>query len=412
SPAPHAVLGVRLLLQVYPTRPPKHAVKDLCLGVRRGERFGFLGANGAGKTTTLSILSGQAFPSAGQVLVGGCSLGHAGGEAAVQRLVGYCPQVDPLLELLSAREQVRLYACLKGVPHHRLDIEAQMLLERVGLPAAMSCRASGTLSGGNKRKAALAIALVGSPAAVLLDEPSSGMDPGARRMMWDAVIRATAPSPVGKELPPLAAGPGPGPAALVLTTHYLEEAEALCERVGIMNKGRLACLGTPQHLKARFGACHDIEVHCSSSLVPAPPAHPSPAPDPSLLPQGGHALPAQQQLLLLQLATLLPGLQLREAAWGRLRLALPLGPGSPPLSRVFQVLESCKTQPGMGLTAYSVGQPSLETVFLAVCGTGITAEGDYASPGQAGGDEAGMAGSVATGSTSVRGHRDVEMGPV
>ncbi|KAL6764727.1 hypothetical protein V8C86DRAFT_3022151 [Haematococcus lacustris] len=431
-----------LVLLVYPTRPPKHAVKDLCLGVRRGERFGFLGANGAGKTTTLSILSGQAFPSAGQVLVGGCSLGHAGGEAAVQRLVGYCPQshwillvtprlrsptpttvyaaasmasllralgaavaaqhqqrVDPLLELLSAREQVRLYASLKGVPHHRLDIEAQMLLERVGLPAAMSCRASGTLSGGSKRKAALAIALVGSPAAVLLDEPSSGMDPGARRMMWDAVIRATAPSPVGKELLPPAAGPGPGPAALVLTTHYLEEAEALCERVGIMNKGRLACLGTPQHLKARFGACHDIEVHCSSSLVPAPPAHPSPAPDPSLLPQGGHALPAQQQLLLLQLAMLLPGLQLREAAWGRLRLALPLGPGSPPLSRVFQVLESCKTQPGMGLTAYSVGQPSLETVFLAVCGTGITAEGDYASPGQAGGDEAGMAGSVATGST-------------
>lgn len=154
------------------------ALHDLCLAIRHGERCGILGKNGAGKTTCLSVLTRQIPPTAGDVLVHGRSIStpqdpsRSGG---VESQLGYCPQIDPLLEMMSAREQLGMYARLKGVPRERLQAAVREVLARVSLPEEMSRRPSVQYSGGSKRKLALAIALVGGVSAILLDEPSSGM---------------------------------------------------------------------------------------------------------------------------------------------------------------------------------------------------------------------------------------------
>lgn len=166
---------IRRLRKVYRGPPSKVAVRGLSLGVPRGQRFGLLGANGAGKSTTQQVLHGSLRPTSGDACVGGISVVHD--RAAAQRLVGYCPQTDPLIDHLSAREHIRLFAVLKGVPLYRLEAQVEDLVARVGLPPAMAGRPAVTLSGGNKRKAVLAMALCGGPAVVLLDEPSSGKLP-------------------------------------------------------------------------------------------------------------------------------------------------------------------------------------------------------------------------------------------
>ncbi|MEW5315796.1 MAG: hypothetical protein WDW38_007201 [Sanguina aurantia] len=328
-------IAIRHLCKVYPTSPPKVAVHDLSLGVPQGQRFGFLGANGAGKSTTLSIISGQQTASSGDALVTGYSVSWQ--HDAAQHRIGYCPQIDPLLEHMSAREQLHMFARIKGVPEAGVVPGVASLLQRVGLPASMADRASGTLSGGNKRKVALAIALSGRPAAVLLDEPSSGMDPGARRLMWEAILRATQPGPAT----------GPLGIAMLLTTHYMEECEALCERVGIMNKGRLVCLGSPQHLKSTFGGAYRLEIHG---------------------PEGREATAAICRVV----GEAFPGAGLEEDHFGHLKFALPAEGLS--LARVFKVLESSKAS--LGVSAYAVSQPTLEQVFLAVVGHGLSGEGD------------------------------------
>ena len=220
------------------------AVDHLSLGIKRGERFGLLGVNGAGKSTTLKVLCGDHPPTAGSVTV--CGLSVTGDLSKVQRVIGYCPQFDPLLELMTGRETARMYAMLKGVPARDADAAADAVLRSVGL-RKFADRPCGTFSGGNKRKLSLAVALVGGPRVLLLDEPSSGMCPLGRRMMWDTVERA-------------ASG-----LTLLLTTHAMDECEALCERVGMMAGGKLRCLGSSQHLKSRFGEGYVVDAKVASA---------------------------------------------------------------------------------------------------------------------------------------------------
>lgn len=141
----------------------------------------------------------------------------------VRRHVGYCPQFDGLQPNMTCREHLTFYALARGVPYTRVAGVGEHLLQRMGL-SKYSDRRAGTLSGGNKRKLSVAIALIGDPDLVLLDEPSSGMDPQARRFMWDVLV-----------------GVMPG-RCMVLTSHSMEECEALCARLGIMVDGRFRCL--------------------------------------------------------------------------------------------------------------------------------------------------------------------------
>ncbi|CAL9121024.1 unnamed protein product [Musa textilis] len=163
---------------------------------------------------------------------------------AARRHIGYCPQFDALLENLTAREHLQLYARLKGVPEINLDDVVKEKMVEFDL-WKYADKPSYCLSGGNKRKLSVAIAMIGDPPIVILDEPSTGMDPIAKRFMWDVISRLSTRQ---------------GKTAVILTTHSMNEAQALCTRIGVMVGGQLKCLGSPQHLKTRFGNHLELEL--------------------------------------------------------------------------------------------------------------------------------------------------------
>lgn len=220
----------------------KVAVRDLSFGLPKGECFGFLGINGAGKTTTMKMMTGDILPTAGGGSLGGYDILTQ--QLQVRQLIGYCPQFDALYELLSVREHLELFARIKGVAKAQLKDVTDTLMHQMNLDD-FEHKLAGTLSGGNKRKLSVAIAMIGSPRIIFLDEPSTGMDPVSRRFMWNVIANISTHT---KE------------STIVLTTHSMEECEALCTRVGIMVGGRLRCLGSVQHLKSRYGNGVMLEV--------------------------------------------------------------------------------------------------------------------------------------------------------
>merc|ERR1711871_534019 len=162
----------------------KMAVKSISLGIPLGECFGLLGINGAGKTSTLKILSGDQLPTAGTAHV--CGMNVLDHQRAVRQLIGYCPQFDALLDLLTVREHLNLFCRIKNVAESELRATVAASLHRMDLMKYAN-KLAGSLSGGNKRKLCVAIAMVGQPQVVFLDEPSTGVDPKARRFMWDII---------------------------------------------------------------------------------------------------------------------------------------------------------------------------------------------------------------------------------
>jgi len=230
--------------------------------------------------------------------------------------MGYCPQSDAIFELLTGREHLELFARLRGVPEAQVAQTASLGLARLGLPQYAD-RPAGTYSGGNKRKLATAVALVGDPAVVFLDEPTTGMDPSSRRFLWNSLLAVVREG-----------------RSVVLTSHSMEECEALCTRLAIMVNGRFRCLGSPQHLKSRFGAGHTLTLR-----VPA----------------------ARSELALAFVGAAFPGAELREAHGSRLRFQLPPG-GRCALSRVFGELAAHGAE--HGVEDFSVSQTTLEEVFL------------------------------------------------
>ncbi|KAB7497430.1 ATP-binding cassette sub-family A member 3, partial [Armadillidium nasatum] len=221
------------------------AVNKLNLGVPLGECFGLLGINGAGKTTTFKMLTGQLPVSSGDAYVNGYSV--KSNIKKVQQEVGYCPQFDALLDQMTGRETLRMFARLRGVPESRIDESIKTIADQLLVTTHLD-KQVGKYSGGNKRKISTGIALIGDPPLVLLDEPTSGMDPVARRHLWDALnsVRDT-----GR--------------CIILTSHSMEECEALCTRIAIMTNGTFRCLGSPQHLKSKFSEGYSIVLRISLS---------------------------------------------------------------------------------------------------------------------------------------------------
>nr|CCA21236.1 ATPbinding Cassette (ABC) Superfamily putative [Albugo laibachii Nc14] len=173
--------GSRLLCR---SRRTKVAIRDLCLAIPKGECFGYLGINGAGKSSTIRILTGQMAPTRGAAFVGQYDLSIESDRNKARSILGYCPQFDALHEYLTVEEQLELYARLKGVSESMLPIIIREKISQFRLEVYRS-KLTRDLSGGNKRKVSTAIALINSPQVIILDEPSTGMDPGARRKMWD-----------------------------------------------------------------------------------------------------------------------------------------------------------------------------------------------------------------------------------
>ncbi|CAK4700752.1 unnamed protein product [Aphanomyces euteiches] len=213
----------------------KVGVVNLSLALPKGECFGYLGINGAGKSTTMKIMTGDVLPTSGSATLGGFDIMTQ--QLEVRRQIGYCPQFDALIDLMTVREHLELFAAIKGVPSGQIEATVKDKMEQMNLNDFEN-KLAGTLSGGNKRKLSVAIAMIGSPPIIFLDEPSTGMDPVSRRFMWDVIADISTRS---KE------------STILLTTHSMEECEALCTRVGIMVGGRLRCVGSIQHLKHRFG---------------------------------------------------------------------------------------------------------------------------------------------------------------
>ncbi|KAL3308324.1 ATP-binding cassette sub- A member 1 [Cichlidogyrus casuarinus] len=215
-----------------------YAVENFNLMVESGECFGLLGVNGAGKTTTFKILTGELQPSSGDAFIGGLSVIENRHE--VQRMIGYCPQFDALFDCLSGREILTLYSRIKGYQSQRIKSIVETQLEHFNLLNHADKIAS-AYSGGNKRKLSAAIAFLGHPMLVFLDEPTAGMDPGAKRFLWTRIKEAVDRGQ-----------------SVVLTSHCMEECEILCSRLTIMVKGQMQCIGTVQALKSRYGQGYTV----------------------------------------------------------------------------------------------------------------------------------------------------------
>ncbi|HLX58501.1 MAG TPA: ATP-binding cassette domain-containing protein [Ktedonobacteraceae bacterium] len=221
------------------------AIDHLSLSIRQGEIFGLLGPNGSGKTTTINMISGLSTPTSGEVRVMGYDVRHNARQ--VRQILGSVPQETALYEELSAWTNMDFHADLFGIPRKEKKERITRLLELVQLLDRKDSRV-GTFSGGMKRRLALARALLHDPQLIYLDEPTLGVDVQARRVIWDYIL---ALRDQGK--------------TVLITTNYLEEAQALCERLAIIDHGKLIAVDTPEHLKKTYGGSV-IEVETAQPI--------------------------------------------------------------------------------------------------------------------------------------------------
>lgn len=309
---PNAPVQIINLRKVYPGGFV--AVESVTLHIDNGECFGLLGPNGAGKTTTISMLTGLFGMSGGDVKLCGFDLQTQLKE--IYRIMGVCPQFDICWPELSVEDHLLFYCRVKGV---RREVEKNMvrdILQDVGLQKAAK-KLARELSGGMQRRLSLAIALVGNPKIVFLDEPTTGLDPETKRNIW-ALIDS------------LKAG-----RCIILTTHSMEEADALCGRIGIMSHGLMRCLGTGIHLKNKYGNGYKIDVRC----------------------QVGFKKRAQAFVMSLCPTAVV------ESSFGE-TITFQVAKKDVKLSKVFQALLSRPQE--MGIVDYGVRQTSLEEVFLKI----------------------------------------------
>ncbi|XP_020683136.1 LOW QUALITY PROTEIN: ABC transporter A family member 7-like [Dendrobium catenatum] len=226
--------------------PEKLAVQGLSLAVPSGECFGMLGPNGAGKTSFINMMTGLLTPTSGTALVEGLDIRSNMDE--IYASMGVCPQHDLLWETLTGREHLLFYARLKNLKGAALIQAVEESLKSVNLfHGGVADKQVGKYSGGMKRRLSVAISLIGDPKVVYMDEPSTGLDPASRNNLWNVIKNAKKDR------------------AIVLTTHSMEEAEVLCDRLGIFVTGSLQCIGNPKELKARYGGTYVFTMTTSSN---------------------------------------------------------------------------------------------------------------------------------------------------
>uniref|UniRef100_A0A8C0MPP4 ABC transporter domain-containing protein n=1 Tax=Canis lupus familiaris TaxID=9615 RepID=A0A8C0MPP4_CANLF len=293
------------------------AVRNISLGIQKKECFGLLGLNGAGKTTTFEILTGEETATSGDVFIENLSITN--NLLEVRSKIGYCPQFDALLDYMTARELMVMYARLWGVPETQITQYVNKLLQSLNLEPYAD-KFIYTYSGGNKRRLSNAIALMGKPSVIFLDEPSTGMDPEARRLLWNRVTRARESDKV-----------------IIITSHSMEECDALCTRLAIMVKGKIMCLGSPQHLKNKFGNVYTLKAKFKIDT------------DEKTL-----------EDFKKYIATVFPGSELKHENQGILNYYIPSKDNG--WGKVFGILEEANKK--FHLEDYSISQITLEEVFM------------------------------------------------
>ncbi|KAF9875972.1 ABC transporter [Colletotrichum karsti] len=331
------------------------AVDNVTFGIQRGEVFALLGPNGAGKSTTISLIRGDLKPSrnGGEILVEDKSVIHD--LPSARSHLGVCPQHDAM-DLMTVREHLEFYARVRGIPDIAHNVDA--VIHAVGLQA-FSTRMANALSGGNKRKLSLGIALMGNPTVLLLDEPSSGLDAAAKRIMWKT-LAATVPG-----------------RSLLLTTHSMEEADALASRAGILAK-RMLALGTTDNLRHRFGDA--LHVHLISKTAP-------------------HTTAEETERLRDWIQKNFPGAEVEEKTYhGQMRFSVPAsdvlgvfgGHKVKDITRADQDVSSSavgqlavmleEQRENLGIMHYSVSPTTLDQVFLTIVGKHNVKEEGYKEP--------------------------------
>lgn len=295
----------------YDSRPPVEAVRGIDLEVRVGECFGLLGPNGAGKTTTIEMLEGLLPPTSGRIELFGLDWQHS--ERALRERVGISLQETRLADKLTVAETVTLFRSF-----YRHGLSPTEAIERVVLQEKATTWVD-RLSGGQKQRLAVACALVGDPELLFLDEPTTGLDPQSRRQLWDIILDFKSRG-----------------RTVLLTTHYMEEAERLCDRVAIVDQGRVIALGSPRELIARLGGEHVVEFE----LEQGPPVDESELAD----------LPTLQSVRL-------------EGEHFVLTVGEP--------HRLLPALLARLQERGQGLAALAIRHASLDDVFLSLTGKAL-----------------------------------------
>jgi ATP-binding cassette subfamily A (ABC1) protein 3 len=272
------------------------------------------------------MITGDLFPSFGNAYQSS-GLSVVGDTQEYQQQLGYCPQFDPLLDKLSGREMLELFARLRGLQDESISVLVTQLINLTDLQNHAD-RKTESFSGGNKRKLSLAIALMANPEILLLDEPTSGVDPGARRKIWATL------SHVSESFG----------CSIILTSHSMQECEALCQRIGIMVSGQLRCLGSAQHLRSKYGQGYTIVVKLKRNFL---------------------ADVSEMQSLKDNLTTSIPGVLFtdqHETVW-TLRVPDP----SVKWSTLFEVMQKLKDQ--FDFEDYTISDTTLEQIFVGFART-------------------------------------------
>uniref|UniRef100_A0A452J5G4 ABC transporter domain-containing protein n=1 Tax=Gopherus agassizii TaxID=38772 RepID=A0A452J5G4_9SAUR len=286
----------------------KVATKNVSFCVKKGEVFGLLGPNGAGKSTTINMITGETTLTAGQV----------GETESPTGFLGHCPQENPLWPNLTVQQHLEVYAAVKGMRKEDAAVTIKRIAKALELQDHVK-KVTRKLSAGVTRKVCFALSMLGNPTVLLLDEPSTGMDPKGQSNMWKAIRAALKNREQGA----------------ILTTHYMEEAEAVCDRVAIMVCGKLRCIGAVQYLKSKFGKGYLLEIKVKD--------------------------PAQVDCLHMEILRIFPHADRQERVSSLLVYKIPMQEALP-LSQTFSKLEAAKRT--FGLEEYSFSLNTLEQVFL------------------------------------------------
>ena len=321
-----SILVVENLVKTYPgsrESPPVEAVRGVSFAVERGEFFGLLGPNGAGKSTTIGCISSLVRPTSGRILVDGVDVARQAQEA--KRRIAVVPQARNLDRDLSVREVLTYHGRYFGLPAKEREARADRLLAELQIADKAGAKPL-TLSGGQQQRVMIARALMHDPKVVLLDEPTTGLDPQARRLLWEALR-----------------GLHERGTTFILTTHYMEEADRLCQRLAIVDHGKILTLDTPAALKRSLPGAQvlDLWVRAPQPLAP--------------------------RLRELQGVLNLEAVEAGAERDGLERLRLFVDPADGLLDRVLHAVRDG----GADLHHVNLAQPSLEDVYIHLTGRGL-----------------------------------------
>ncbi|NXA58312.1 ABC8B protein, partial [Mohoua ochrocephala] len=325
EPVPPEFLGkeaIRLhnIKKAYKKKDKKtEALRGLSLNVYEGQITALLGHSGAGKTTLLNVLSGLSFPSEGSATIYNCKLSEMGDREEIRGMVGICPQFNTQFEVLTVKENLRTFAEIKGIKSKEVEQEVQNVLELLDISNIQDTQAE-KLSGGQKRKLSIGIAMLGNPQVLLLDEPTAGLDPLSRHQVWSLLREQQA----GR--------------VILFSTQFMDEADILADRKAFISHGRLKCVGSSLFLKKKWGICYHLRIHVGESC--------------------------DLENVTSLVKGYIPNATFSGHSQYELRYKLPLENVNK-FPDLFSALDSCSEQ---GIINYGVSMTTLEDVFLRLEG--------------------------------------------